>query len=231
MAGSGGELVVTRGRGVRGGIWSEGRFGYLVEDRLPVQVGLIFDTAGWSSCRGDNTGPAGTFRPTSLGKRLPPNSQPPLLSLLSAASFSFSPSPPLVRPILASSSIVRDSISRRYPYRNPVRSVFPSFTSLVSSRATISRRQPSYCLLPLPLFQRDERLAPINILVSKRFFVAFGNVCGKHVHRYVVVFEMFCRTFGIGRVAIVPFAAYFFFHSDEQDRSDSFGKYSRSLYC
>lgn len=94
MAGSGGELVVTRGRGVRGGIWSEGRFGYLVEDRLPVQVGLIFDTAGWSSCRGDNTGPAGTFRPTSLGKRLPPNSQPPLLSLLSAASFSFSPSPP-----------------------------------------------------------------------------------------------------------------------------------------
>lgn len=29
-----------------------------------VQVGLIFDTAGWSSCRGDNTGPAGTFRPT-----------------------------------------------------------------------------------------------------------------------------------------------------------------------
>nr|KAF7438540.1 hypothetical protein H0235_000931 [Vespula pensylvanica] len=47
-----------------------GGFGYLVEDRLPVQVGLIFDNAGWSSCRGDNTGPAGTFRPTSLGKRL-----------------------------------------------------------------------------------------------------------------------------------------------------------------
>lgn len=139
--------------------------------------------------------------------------------------------PPLVRPILASSSIVRDSISRRYLYRNPVRSVFPSFTSLVSSRATISRRQSSYCLLPFPLFQRDERLAPINILVLKRVFVAFGHVRGKHVHRYVVVFETFCRTFGIERVAIASFAAYFFFHSDEQDRSDSFGNCSRSLYC
>lgn len=82
-------------QGLRGGIWSEGRFGYLVEDRLLVQVGLIFDTAGWSSCRGDNTGPAGTFRPTSLGKRLPPNSQPPPSSSAPAVHpCSTTPSPP-----------------------------------------------------------------------------------------------------------------------------------------
>ena len=130
MADSGGELVVTHRRGVRGGIWSEGRFGYLVEDRLPVQVGLIFDTAGWSSCRGDNTGPAGTFRPTSLGKRLPPNSQPP--SCPPAASFSFS-SPygsthtPLQRFLFHRTHAV-GTISCT---RCPVRSVFPSLTRLV----------------------------------------------------------------------------------------------------
>lgn len=77
MADSGGDPWIEEEGDTRRDLCrSEGRFGYLVEDRLPVQVGLIFDTAGWSSCRGDNTGPAGTFRPTSLGKRLPPNSQP-----------------------------------------------------------------------------------------------------------------------------------------------------------
>lgn len=115
------------------GIGSEGRFGYLVEDRLPVQVGLIFDTAGWSSCRGDNTGPAGTFRPTSLGKRLPPNS--------------LRPPPPCRAPLRASSSIVH--IPSRVPL--PCPSCLPSADP--SSRATT----PSLLfLLPFPLFRRNE---------------------------------------------------------------------------
>lgn len=147
MADSGGDPWMERRDLCR----SEGRFGYLVEDRLPVQVGLIFDTAGWSSCRGDNTGPAGTFRPTSLGKRLPPNSQP--------SSSSSSTFPPPFRPRLLCTAFSVFSLFLPFPplprgnrRRSSYYRLFPPFFSLPTCEMNDCPSTDKRALLPRGVF-------------------------------------------------------------------------------